>query len=894
MCWNVSQKKCDSARRNKKLSMRELKVVEFGTYWAAPLTGQHLLHVGCNVVSIVRPAHLRSARREALRVGDRALCALRHGKTIREVDLVRDPSVAWEEVMNADVLVENFATGVMDRLGFDVATCRSRNPNLVYVSLPGFAPEDAEFVDVKAYESILLATCGVFKNMGLNRTLLGVEASYTHLPMASVYASCYATFSILCACHFSKAKPPHLVIPLASALSETLVHNSMHYCPNVLYMNQREQRVHTGAHPVTEEELDSLHDPFFRTYQCRGDRPIHLVTPAHAKHQLSVLRVLGVAFEDVVPRADTYASDVKGIGSGSLTREQSRLLSPRMRDAFRSKFAFEWELLFFKEGVPACAHRTTEEWMCGDAICNGLVHHATGALSPVAWWTDERACTSAVPLPHILPSLHGPCLSGVKVVDMTNVIAGPTQGYLLARFGASVIKVDPPSPTYAPEVSVLYGLAVNRGKRSVLLDAFSEPGRRDLVRLLKEADVLLVNSTEESLARIRLTPRDLEAINPSLILARFDAWGSPSEQGWMRNMVGYDDCVQAGIGIQSRFGRSLSEPEEHSYVGTIDVMAGICGAISVVAALARRSQKGVVSTARASLAACGQVLQFPFLHGSHRLFCGTGHTCEGEHSALRNYKTHDGWICLVAPFDWTVQEWDAACQRTRRLLAAREDGEVDCADDIPPPMDRLLSSFPSSACVQALKSVGVQAVPLRSFADMRRVYTGSDASKTFGFDRHDDHPLGTLVIVSPRCIRGMPQVNVSHAPQYGEHTHAILGNSASSPVSRWSDAYLPFPAPCDGCGMRNARMAKRFLSACEHSLCSSCTLRPFCLRCGASQDETYVACHQRRGYLRWRKGNPHGARNLERTFESRRAPPSRGLGRSHSAPPPSSFSSDAL
>ena len=147
------------------------------------------------------------------------------------------------------------------------------------------------------------------------------------------------------------------------------------------------------------------------------------------------------------------------------------------------------------------------------------------------------------------------------MLDLANVIAGPTIGSQLARYGADVIKVDPPRPSYSPDVTVLYGLAANAGKRSVLLDASpaqpgagagAEAGRAAFEALVASADVVVFNGTTAALERLGLSPAQLHQLNPDAVLARFDAYGGPSEAGERADHLGYDDCVQAALGIQVR------------------------------------------------------------------------------------------------------------------------------------------------------------------------------------------------------------------------------------------------------------------------------------------------------------------------------------------------------
>ena len=826
--------------------MDGVKVIDFGTYLAGPLLCRHLSGLGCEVTCVVRPPHARGVEEEVQRMSNvhselRKSCA-----QCVQLNLPHERPLALQLISESDILVENFATGVMQRLGIGYEDCLTVNPTLIYVSMPGF-PDDGD-ANPLAYESILLAAAGVFKDMGLNRKLLGVDASYTHLPLASMYGSVHALFATLVA-HYSDRRPSHLVIPLISALSETMVHNSIHLPMDSCYLNLRAKQIQSGKFPISQRRLQSLTCPFFNLYACKDGRFLYLVCPAHSRHQLRALQVLGV--EDSVVRrlkvVNPYDERDQGLGTGSLSREQATTIRPILEAAFLTKTALEWEKEFGKHLVPACATRSTCEWIhSSHAVESGLVSLQPGRcrLCNLAWIADERPC----PPPIGIPKCGEFPLSGVKVVDLCNVIAGPTMGEYLARMGADVIKVDPPIPTYSPEITVLYGIACNRGKRSVLLDI--SKGRDVLHSLLADADLLLVNCTQESLEKMNLTLDELRVRHPRLLLMRFDAWGGPHEnKGCMANYIGYDDCIQSGVGIMQRFGNGEQHPEEHAHIGTIDVIAGVAGACACVNVLMRRRRYQVTSVARTSLAAVGQYLQLPFMVNEVRTFLGRGVTCVGEdqlHRALR----------LPATGEWMFVRFTSS--PSDRVAFSRI---LRCV--------RRTSSSVEEACGRIRDSKLGVAVPLRTLDQVRDVHfvegVREDASAPgLQFVHHVNHPIGSVKIVARHCMRGLGSLprGFDHAPKYGSHTRDLLPSSSllreQVVAESWSRSYIPFSKPCDVCKMRGRR---RYLhSACPHSVCIRCLKDSSCPVCGVACLDNKMWTQWKTGYTNWRMGKSKGSK----------------------------------
>ena len=237
-------------------------------------------------------------------------------------------------------------------------------------------------------------------------------------------------------------------------------------------------------------------------------------------------------------------------------------------------------------------------------------------------------------------------LQGLKVLDLTNVIAGPTIGSTLARFGAEVTLVQPVEPSVDPWNTVVFGLHAQRGKESILLDLSAPAGRAAFERLLAEADVVTMNGTDAQRDRLGLAPDRLAAVDPRLILVQLDAFGGP-RRGPKSDHLGYDDLAQAATGVMVRFGGGMATPEEHAHFGTIDVLTGFCACVALGGALLRLRETGQGGVARASLAAAGNLIQSQFMYdfeGRPPFDEPSGRSALGWGPFYHCYEAADGWM----------------------------------------------------------------------------------------------------------------------------------------------------------------------------------------------------------------------------------------------------------
>jgi crotonobetainyl-CoA:carnitine CoA-transferase CaiB-like acyl-CoA transferase len=190
--------------------------------------------------------------------------------------------------------------------------------------------------------------------------------------------------------------------------------------------------------------------------------------------------------------------------------------------------------------------------------------------------------------------VSGP-LTGVRVVDCTTVVLGPWAAQQLGDLGADVVKIEPPEgdttrqlgPMRNPDMGAFY-LAVNRNKRSIVLDLKQEPARRALLRLAEGADVLLHNYRPQAARRLGMSYETFRAVNPGIVYVGTYGFRAAGPYG---NKPAYDDIIQAASGLASLQASLFGEPK---YVPTIvaDKTSSMTVLVAVLAALYHKARTG--------------------------------------------------------------------------------------------------------------------------------------------------------------------------------------------------------------------------------------------------------------------------------------------------------------
>jgi len=204
---------------------------------------------------------------------------------------------------------------------------------------------------------------------------------------------------------------------------------------------------------------------------------------------------------------------------------------------------------------------------------------------------------------------------GVRVLELTTTIAGPYSAMILADLGADVIKIErpdggddarsmPPHRGSGPEAESAVFHAVNRNKRSVVLDLKGRAGREAFLRLAETADVVVQSYRPGAAERLGLGWADLHARNPRAVYCSVSAFGA---SGSAAGLPGYDPLVQAFTGMMSMTGQPGGAPVRVA-PSLIDLTTGMWAAMAIMAALRRRDHTGVGEHVEATLVDSGFAL----------------------------------------------------------------------------------------------------------------------------------------------------------------------------------------------------------------------------------------------------------------------------------------------
>jgi crotonobetainyl-CoA:carnitine CoA-transferase CaiB-like acyl-CoA transferase len=377
-------------------------------------------------------------------------------------------------------------------------------------------------------------------------------------------------------------------------------------------------------------------------------------------------------------------------------------------------------------------------------------------------------------------------LNGIRVLDLTNVLAGPLCAYQLALLGAEVVKIEVPdggdlarqlgadAALNARHMGASF-LAQNAGKKSVTLNLKSARGKEVLHRLVATADVLVENFRPGVMARLGVSYDELKQINPKLVYCAISGFG---QDGPMRAAPAYDQIIQGLSGIMSITGTPEAAPLRVGYP-VADTLAGMMAAFAISSALVRRNATGEggfidVSMLDSALTAMGWVVSNYLIAGVQPRAHGNDNITAAPSGAFR---TRDGLINIAANKQEQFVALVAMLGREDLSLderfAQRENRKHNRAA-LTVELERELAKNDSAHWEAALNRIGVPAGAVLTVPQALALPQMQQREFLKTFDKVEglDGPL-TVSRTGFKLSGGDPDVHTP-PPQLGDHTDEML------------------------------------------------------------------------------------------------------------------------
>ncbi len=373
-------------------------------------------------------------------------------------------------------------------------------------------------------------------------------------------------------------------------------------------------------------------------------------------------------------------------------------------------------------------------------------------------------------------------LDGLRVLDLTQVMAGPFCSMLLCDMGADVIKVEPPAGDSTRRMPGAVGTdspsfnAVNRGKRGIVVDLKQPAGRDAVRRLAAVSDVLVENYRPGVLAKFGLGYPELSSENPRLVYASISGYG---QTGPSAGKGGFDLVAQGVSGLMSVTGEA-GRPPVKAGIPVTDLGAALFALAGILAALLARARTGRGQLVDTSLVDAGVALS---VWEATQYFSGRGvperlgsaHRMNAPYQAIR---CADGYVTIGAANDRTFQrlcealgrpDWavdpeyrdDTHRIRNREALAAR--------------IEAVMETRPRAHWLELLESHGVPCGPINDYAEVM----ADPHVRARELVVETDHPtLGRIqALGTPIKLSETPLAPGRPAPRLGQHTDDVLGDA---------------------------------------------------------------------------------------------------------------------
>jgi crotonobetainyl-CoA:carnitine CoA-transferase CaiB-like acyl-CoA transferase len=613
--------------------MDGIRVIDFGHYIAGPLAGMLLADQGADVIKVDPPGGPRwpTPANSTWNRGKRSI--------ILDLKQPGDLATARRLIESADVVIENFRPGVMERLGLGPIPQTEANPRLIYCSIPGFASDDPRR-GMPAFEGIIGAASATYRPPSGT----GDRPRYTAIPIASTYGAFQSVVAIVMALNARERDGlgQRIEIPLFDSMFQSIGRFGV--------------RVHNAATSVP-----TLQELWGGIFQGKDGQWVRFGGPGNQNFRTFV-ELAGITSWD-----DEGLTDFNRPLDNPVFANGAR---SRIEELFKTRTAQEWEDLIAAAGSEGAVCRTSVEWFehpqaraaemvvaVADPVYGRMLQPGVNArMSLTPGGVRGPAPTPDQHRQQILAELKarpaaGPpapveaeiraALDGIKVLDLCIILAGPTMGRTLSEYGADVIKIDNPrrGSTIARHNDI------NRGKRSILLDLKSEQGREVFWRMLEDTDVVAQNYRVGALEKLGLGYESVRQRKPDIIYASLNAYG---HLGPWASRPGHEGFAQSAAGMTRRLGgdgKPASQPNPVNDYGT-----GFMGAYGVALALYHRRRTGRGQHIDSALAYTAMTLQSPFM----QMYQGKqwnetrGRDALGSGPLQRAYQASDGWVFLGA------------------------------------------------------------------------------------------------------------------------------------------------------------------------------------------------------------------------------------------------------
>jgi crotonobetainyl-CoA:carnitine CoA-transferase CaiB-like acyl-CoA transferase len=713
-----------------------LTVLDLSHYIAGPLVGMMLADLGAEVIRVDPPGGPRWV--------DPSNAMLQRGKQsiVLDLDDFADQAVAAELAARADVLIEGFPSGTMARWKLSAPEVLAINPRLIYVSLPGF-PADDPRASIPAWEGVLGAAAGFYLYPGCSpMDYVGdrsQEPIFSAIPQASVFGAAVAAHSIAAALIARErwGTGQHIDMSLYEASWELIGANSMKTAA------PRNGAPGFGSLKRRPAQLDY--------YQGSDGQWLELCL-FQDKH-LAWFATTFLPKEWIADGMD----DAERMLTDPDLQERAR---ERYRALIATRPARDWEIdINEKSGASAAICQTTADWLRADSHAResgavieladpqlGMTQQAgypirMSKTPPVAAGPrhevgSDRDCVLArlaepgvqTASQSVVPPGARP-LDGIRIVDVSQVLAGPTTSRILAEYGADVVKIH----SFEDRQLGMH-LYTNSGKRSVMVNLKTPEGMDIFDALTDGVDVFVQNFTRGVADRIGIGEQRMREKQPDVIYASISAFGHEGYRGGWR---GREQLGQGPTGMQLRLGGETPLMAPFAYC---DYSTGNFAAFAVLVALYHRMRTGEGQHVHASLAHSGTYLQVPFMvaYEGRTWDEPSGQSAKGQGPFDRLYRGADGrWFYLCVP------------ARDRQLFAdtvgiTRSSDGADAG--IESELETLFASAPAQTWVQRLWDIGIGAHVLMDFSELM----DDPIARKKGLSLTRIHPvLGEVTLAGP-------------------------------------------------------------------------------------------------------------------------------------------------